>query len=72
MIIIFYNQVYMPSISDNAKDLREWVKAKMWFNMVDAQYHESITHLGKYHFTFKWKIMQIFSLENHSKSIYNS
>lgn len=42
-------QVFKPSTLGTNEDLREWVNARMWFNMVDAQYHESITHLGFTH-----------------------
>lgn len=40
-------KVFKPSTIDTAKDVRAWVNARIWFNMVDAQFHESITHLGK-------------------------
>lgn len=45
-MFIIYNQVVKPSTLGKAEDVRGWVKARMWFNMVDAQFHESITHLG--------------------------
>ncbi|XP_062581617.1 polyunsaturated fatty acid lipoxygenase ALOX15B-like [Saccostrea cucullata] len=35
--------------SDSMDNLRNWVKGRMWFNMLDAQYHESVTHLGFTH-----------------------
>lgn len=31
----------------DVKLLRKWVQMRMTFNMLEAQYHESITHLGK-------------------------
>ncbi|XP_061193373.1 polyunsaturated fatty acid lipoxygenase ALOX15B-like [Saccostrea echinata] len=45
------NEVFMPPQlgSDSTDKLREWVKGRMWFNMLDAQYHESVTHLGFTH-----------------------
>lgn len=46
MYPILINKVFMPSTLGANEDLREWVNARMWFNMVDAQCHESITHLG--------------------------
>lgn len=46
MYFILINKVFKPSTLGKNEDLREWVNARMWFNMVDAQYHESITHLG--------------------------
>lgn len=42
-------KVFKPSTGGTAEDVRGWVKARMWFNMVDAQYHETITHLGFTH-----------------------
>lgn len=42
-------EVFKPSTLGTAEDVRSWVNARMWFNMVDAQFHESITHLGLTH-----------------------
>lgn len=42
-------KVYTPSTLGAPEDVRKWVNARMWFNMVDAQFHESITHLGMTH-----------------------
>lgn len=42
-------EVFTPSTVGTAKDVRAWVNARIWFNMVDAQFHESITHLGFTH-----------------------
>lgn len=32
----------------NFEDIAPWVKARVVFNMLEAQFHESITHLGNY------------------------
>lgn len=40
-------KVFKPSTVGTAEAVRAWVNARIWFNMVDAQFHESITHLGK-------------------------
>lgn len=42
-------KVVKPSTLSKAEDVRGWVKARMWFNMVDAPFHKSITHLGFTH-----------------------
>lgn len=44
--IILHFKVFKPSTLGTAEDIRDWVNARIWFNMVDAQYHQSITHLG--------------------------
>lgn len=49
-MFIIYNQVVKPSTLGKAEDVRGWVKARMWFNMVDAPFHKSITHLGNMSF----------------------
>ncbi|XP_034335051.2 polyunsaturated fatty acid lipoxygenase ALOX8 [Magallana gigas] len=42
-------QVSIPNtLSDNER-LRHWVKTRILFNMLEAQYHESVTHLGFTH-----------------------
>lgn len=47
MRIIIHYKVFTPSTVGTAESIRNWVNARIWFNMVDAQYHQSITHLGK-------------------------
>lgn len=42
-------KVFTPSTVGTAESIRNWVNARIWFNMVDAQYHQSITHLGFTH-----------------------
>lgn len=63
MIFIFYYQVFMLFLLGNVEDFWEWVKVRMWFNMIDVQYYELIIYFGKYIFKLKKKIMQIFLLE---------
>lgn len=45
--------VYIPktevSFNEDVTGLRKWVQMRMTFNMLEAQYHESITHLGFTH-----------------------
>nr|XP_022294844.1 arachidonate 12-lipoxygenase, 12R-type-like [Crassostrea virginica] len=41
--LIQNGQVYTPV------NLSLWVEARMWFNMMEAHYHESITHFGFTH-----------------------
>ncbi|XP_062581619.1 arachidonate 12-lipoxygenase, 12R-type-like [Saccostrea cucullata] len=45
------NVVYTPPSrdSDSVDKLQKWVKSRVWFNMLDVQYHESITHVGFTH-----------------------
>lgn len=38
-----------PQGVQTGHELRKWVKIRMLFNMLEAQYHESITHLGFTH-----------------------
>lgn len=42
-------QVSIPNIFSDDERLRHWVKTRILFNMLDAQYHESVTHLGFTH-----------------------
>lgn len=42
------NPVYLPSDHEYT-----WIMAKMWFNMADAQIHQSISHLGYIHLKMK-------------------
>nr|XP_034331323.1 arachidonate 12-lipoxygenase, 12R-type-like [Crassostrea gigas] len=42
-------QVSIPNILSDDERLRHWVKTRIIFNMLEAQYHESVTHLGFTH-----------------------
>lgn len=42
-------QVSIPNTLSDDERLRHWVKTRIIFNMLDAQYHESVTHLGFTH-----------------------
>ncbi|XP_078318033.1 polyunsaturated fatty acid lipoxygenase ALOX15B-like [Crassostrea virginica] len=43
MQLVQGGQVYTPA------NLSIWIEARMWFNMMEAHYHESITHFGFTH-----------------------
>lgn len=47
---LYYNTFKIfrpPPVVGGFIAMQQWVKARMWFNMLGAQYHESITHLGR-------------------------
>ncbi|XP_011434663.3 allene oxide synthase-lipoxygenase protein [Magallana gigas] len=43
-------KVYTPRLNGDNTEIRQWVKMRMWFNMLEGQYHTSITHVGFTHF----------------------
>lgn len=64
MHIISHYKVLKPSTLGTAEDIRDWVNARIWFNMVDAQYHQSITHLGNARLG-----INVYDSENHAFNI---
>lgn len=42
-------KVYTPRVHGDPSDIRQWVKMRMWFNMLESQYHQSVTHTGFTH-----------------------
>lgn len=51
-MFILKNQIVKPSTLSKSEHARGWVKGRMWFNMVDGQFLESIKHLGNISFQF--------------------
>lgn len=63
---LMLHQVSIPNILSDDERLRHWVKTRIIFNMLDAQYHESVTHLGNLFDHRK----HCFSLSVHEKIVY--